>query len=193
MRQQLTAILLSFLFIFLFPIQALAQDETYILDPDHSYVAWHINHFGFSTQEGKWFANGTLTLNKEKPEESKVNVTIDVGKFITGIDALNKHLAGKVFFDVAKYPIATFVSNKVVRTGKDTGKVTGILTLHGVAKPITLNVKFNKEGISPINNKPTVGFSAEATLKRSDFGMDTLIPGLGNKVRLTIQVEATKR
>ena len=170
---------------------AFAMDK-YTVDDSHSYVGWQISHFGFSNPSGKWMATGTLELDKDKPAASKANITINVADIITGLPKLDEHLKGEDFFDTAKYPTATFVSDKVTMTGKDTAKVAGMLTLHGVTKPVTLNVKLNKAAVSPINHKMTAGFSATATLKRSDFGINAYLPGLGDEVKLTIEVEANK-
>jgi len=169
-----------------------AATETYTLDPLHSYVLWHINHFGFSNPAGKWFANGTLDLDQAKPQNSKVNVIIKISEMDTGIPELDKHLKSPLFFDADKYPTATFVSDKVTVTGKDTAKVHGMLTVHGVTKPVVLTVKLNKMGVNAITNKPTAGFSATTAIKRSDFGMNTLVPNLGDDVKIDIEVEAHK-
>src|SRR6185437_16449633 len=186
---------ISFLFItlsFFFTCIAYAAD-TYTIDPNHSYVLWHISHFDFSYPSGKWMVTeGTLSLDKDKTQNSKVNVLIHVNDMITGIPELDKHLKEPLFFDTEKYPQATFVSDKVMLTGKDSAKVHGILTVHGVSKPIILNVKLNKMGISPITNKETVGFTATTNLKRSDFGISTLLPGLGDEVQINIEAEAFK-
>jgi polyisoprenoid-binding protein YceI len=175
----------------LFAGPAFAAD-TYKIDPSHSYVLWHINHFGFSNPSGKWMAEGTLTLDEKNPQNSKVDVTINVANVITGIPELDDHLRKDVFFDVKKFPTATFVSNKVVVTGKDAAKVSGILTVHGVSKPITLIVKLNKVGVNPITEKKTAGFTASTTLKRSDYNISTLLPGLGDEVKINIEAEAYK-
>ena len=166
--------------------------ETLTLDPQHTYVLWHIKHFGFSTQAGKWYASGTLILDKDKPQNSKVNATIQVADMITGIPELDKHLKGKLFFDVEQFPTATFVSNKVVVTGKKTAKVHGILTVHGISKPVILDVILNKAGMNPINDKMTVGFTASTKIKRSNFAINTLIPGLADEVTIDIEAEAYK-
>ncbi len=177
----------------LFSSTVYAAPETYQLDPTHSYVLWHISHFDFSNPSGKWLVSkGTLILDKDKPQNSKVDVTIQVADMITGIPELDKHLQSAAFFDVAKFPLATFVSNKVTLSGRNQAKVEGILTVHGVSKPITLNVKLNKMGINPISNKEAVGFTASTTLKRSDFGISTLLPGLGDEVKIDIEAEAFK-
>ncbi len=184
-----TLLLASSLF---FVTSAQAAPETYTLDNTHSYVMWHISHFGFSNPAGKWMADGTLTLDEANPQNSKINVTINVDSMDTGIPKLETHLKSAEFFDVTKFPTATFVSDKVIVTGKDTAKVQGMLTVHGVTKPLTLNVKLNKLAISPITNKKTAGFTATATLKRSDYGMSAFLPGLSDTVKLDIEAEATK-
>lgn len=170
---------------------AYAADK-YILDDSHSFVGFQISHFGYSHPSGKWMAKGTLELDKDKPQDSKVNATINIAEIVTGIPKLDQHLKTAEFFDVDKYPTATFVSNKVVLTGKDTAKVMGDLTLHGVTKPVTLDVKLNKAEMSPLTNKMTAGFSATATVNRSAFGMNAYLPGLGDEVKLNIEVEAFK-
>lgn len=166
--------------------------EIFTIDPNHTAVLWHISHFGFSNPSGKWYANGQLVLDEATPQNSKVNVTIQVAEIITGIPELDKHLKGKQFFDVGQFPTATFVSEKVDLTGKETANVQGNLQIRGVTKPITLQVKLNKVGENPINNKKTVGFTANTVLKRSDFGITTLLPGLGDEVQIDIEIEAAK-
>ncbi len=176
---------------FIFSLTAQAA-ETYTIDSRHSYVLWHISHFGFSNPSGKWFVQGTIVLDKDKPQDSKVNVTISIADMVTGDEELNTHLKDKSFFDVAQFPTATFVSDKVVVTGKDTAKVHGILTLHGVSKPIVLQVKLNKAGQNPVNDKMAVGFTANTKLKRSDFGISAFLPGLSDEVKIEIEAEAYK-
>lgn len=172
------------------PLQAEAINLE--LDPQHSYLIWHIEHLGFSSQSGKWYVNGTLSLDKDKPENSKVNVTVKIAGLVTGIPELDKHLMSPLFFDVAKFPTATFDSDKVEVLSKTKAKVSGTLTLHGVSKPVILDVTFNKAGKNPITNKDTVGFSASTNIKRSDFGIKTLIPEIGDEVKIDIGAEAFK-
>lgn len=167
-----------------------AAPKTYTLDSKHTYVLWSIEHLGFSTQYGKWYAKGTLVLDQEHPNQSKVDVTIDVADMATGITELDEHLKSKLFFDTQQFPQATFVSNKVIPIGKDKATVDGTLTLRGVSKPVVLNVKLNKEGINPISNRESVGLSATTTIKRSDFGMNAFLPALGDTVTIKIGAEA---
>lgn len=180
-----------FSILFLFSNGIFAAD-TYTLDPMHTYVLWHINHFGFSNPSGKWLAEGTLVLDEEKPQNSKVNVNIQTANFITGIPELDKHLKGPLFFDVARFPTATFVSNQIEVKDKKTALVHGILTVHGVSKPVTLDVTLNKMAMNPVSNKMSAGFSAITKIKRSDFGITTALPGLGDDVTLNIEAEANK-
>lgn len=164
--------------------------ETYALDTNHTNIVWSINHFGFSNPSGKFTkVEGQLVLDEANPANSKVSMTLSPANILTGIDKLDEHLKSKDFFDVEQFPNATFVSTKVALTGKDTAKVTGTLTLHGISKPVTLDVKLNKIGVNMFNKK-TAGFSAFTTIKRSDFGINTYLPALGDDVKISIESEA---
>lgn len=167
-----------------------AHADTYKLDASHTAVTWHVNHFGFSNPSGKFMnIDGTLVLDEANPAASHLSLTVPVDKLDTGVEKLDEHLKTKDFFDVATYPTATYVSTKVDVTGKDTAIVHGNLTLHGVTKPLDLKVKLNKIGENMMKKK-TAGFSATATLKRSDFGISTYVPMLGDDVLLDIESEA---
>ena len=165
--------------------------EIYKLDPNHANVFWHADHFGFSKPSGKFSdVAGTLVLDEAKPENSTVNVTIKTGSLVTGIPKFDAHLKSKDFFDVEKFPEMTFVSNKVVMTGKDKAKVTGALTIHGVTKPATLDVKLNKLAVHPMSKEKAAGFSATTVIKRSDFGINYALPDVVDQVEITIEAEA---
>jgi polyisoprenoid-binding protein YceI len=181
-----------FVILFLSANCILAADN-YTLDPKHTYVLWHIDHFGFSHPSGKWQAEGNLVLDDSNPQNSKVSATIHTATITTGVPDLDEHLKSPLFFDVTKFPTASFVSDKVMLTGKTTARVHGTLTLHGISKPLTLEVKLNKMGPNPITDKMSVGFTASTMIERSDFGINTLLPGLGDDVRLDIEAEASKQ
>ncbi len=164
--------------------------ETYKLDPSHTAITWHVNHFGFSTPSGKFMnVDGQVTLDEANPASSSVNVTINVADINSGVAKLDEHLKTPDFFDVAKFPTASFISKKVELTGKDTAKVEGDLTLRGVTKPVILDVKLNQIGENMMKLK-TAGFTASTTIKRSDFGMSTYVPNLGDEVKIDIESEA---
>lgn len=164
--------------------------ETYKLDASHTAITWHVNHFGFSTPSGKFMSvDGEVTLDEANPAASSVKVTVDVSGINSGVAKLDEHLKAPDFFDVAKFPTATFVSKKVELTGKDTAKVEGDLTMRGVTKPVVLDVKLNKIGENMFKLK-TAGFTASTTIKRSEFGMTTYVPNLGDDVKIDIESEA---
>lgn len=169
---------------------AFAETQTYTIDSSHTAVVWDIDHFGFSKPSGKFMdITGSIELDQQNPSLSKVEVIIPVDKVNTGVEKLDEHLKGADFFDVAQFPNATFVSTKVEKISEKALKVTGDLTLHGVTKEVVLDVNINKIGEN-IFKKQTAGFSATATIKRSDFGITTYLPGLGDEVSLQIQSEA---
>lgn len=171
--------------------QAQAAAVTYTLDPYHTNLTWQANHFGFSNPSGKFATvTGTVTLDEAAPQNSVVNVTVNTGSVMTGIDLFNEHLRAENFFNSEKFPTATFVSKKVEVVSADTAKVEGDLTLLGITKPVTLDVKLNKIGENPINKLKTAGFSATGTVKRSEFGMAYALPGVSDDVKLMIEAEA---
>ncbi len=164
--------------------------DTYKLEPTHTSVTFQWTHFGFSHPSGKFMnAVGSVTLDQAAPAKSSVEVSFAIAGVNTGVPLLDKEFQEAGWFDAAKYPNATFKSTKVEVTGKDTAKVTGDLTIHGVTKPITLDVKLNQTG--PEMGKPTVGFTATGTLNRSDFGLGQYVSaGVSDKIDLAIEAEA---
>lgn len=164
--------------------------EKYTIDPQHTFVLFHINHLSFSNQSGKWYAQGTLLLDESNIENSKVNVSINVAKVITGIPELDKHLKGKEFFNVKKHALAKFVSNKITSNFSDKFEIEGILTLNGIARPVTLKAIKNKVDINPISLLKTAGFSATTTINRSDFNIKAYLPDISDEVQLEIELEA---
>lgn len=178
---------------FAFNQASFAEVEKYQIEPNHSHVNWTANHFGFSNQTGKFSdVAGEINFDEKKPQNSSVDVTIKIASLTTGLPKFDGHLKSADFFNEKEFPTAKFVSKKVKVTGKNTAKVEGELTLHGVTKPVTLNAKFNKSDVSVITQKPTVGFSATATIKRSEFGINYAVPAVSDNVELVIEVEANK-
>lgn len=171
------------------PLSARAAD-TYTLDPAHTTVIWQANHFGFSNPHGLFsMIEGTVTLDETAPEKSHVNVTVNTGNLFAGNPKFEDHLKSKDFFNVGEFPTATFKSTKVEKTGDNTAKVTGNLTMLGITKPLTLDVTLNKKGEHFMTKAPTVGFSATGVIKRSEWGMNFGIPGVSDEVPITIEAE----
>lgn len=164
---------------------------TYTLDPNHTAVTFQYTHFGFSHPTGKFMsAKGAVTLDNDAPANSHVEVTIDINAINTGVAALDTHLKSPDFFDAAKFPTATFNSTKVEQISDTEAKVTGDLTIHGVTKPVTLDVKLNQQGANPFSKKPEAGFTATTSILRSDFGITTLVPMVSDQIDLYIEAEA---
>ena len=163
------------------------QAGTYAVDPNHTQVGWRVSHMGFSNYAGG-FSNvsGSLDLQPKEPAASKLSLRIPVGSVTTTSDKLTGELKSEQWLDAGKYPEMTFVSTKVAPEGKDKAKVTGDLTLHGVTKPVTLDVSLVGAGVNPLSKKVTVGFEATGTLKRSEFGVKTYVPLIGDDLHLTI-------
>ena len=142
---------------------------------------------GFTTWYGE-FANvsGALKLDPKAPEKSAVDIHIPTNTVSTNNAKLDGELKSDQWLDAAQYPDIAFKSVKVVATGKETAKLIGDLTLHGVTRPVTLAVKFNDAGVNPLDKKYTVGFNATGSIKRSDFGVKTYLPLIGDEVGLII-------
>ena len=170
-----------------------AEAVKYQIEPNHAYVSWFANHFGFSNQSGKFSdVSGEIVFDEAKPANSSVDVTIKIASLVTGLTKFDQHLKSADFFDAEKFPTAKFVSKKIKVTGKDKAKIEGDLTMHGVTKTVTLDAKMNKSGVSVVTQKPTIGFSATAEINRSEFGLEYAIPGVADKVKLIIEVEANR-
>jgi polyisoprenoid-binding protein YceI len=171
------------------PLAAHAADS-YQFDPMHTNVVFHANHFGFSNPSGRFgIKDGKLVLDEQNPAKSSVDVVVDAAGVATGIDLFNQHINEKIL-DADKFPTAEFKSTKVEQTSARTAKVTGNLTLHGVTKPVTLDVILNKEGDHPFMHKKAVGFTASAVIKRSDFGMTAMVGPVSDDVKIDIEAEA---
>jgi polyisoprenoid-binding protein YceI len=161
---------------------------TYTIEADYTQAVFRWNHLGFSNPAAQFSqGQGTLEFDPANPTRASVNVTIPLSSLSTGVPALDEHLRSEDFFEVAKFPTATFRSTKVEPgAGKDRLKVTGELNLHGVTKPVTLDVIVLKVGSNPRTQLPTVGFEATTTLKRSDFGLGAFVPQVSDEIRLQL-------
>jgi polyisoprenoid-binding protein YceI len=112
---------------------------------------------------------------------------------MTGVPDLDEHLKSGDFFDVARYPTATFASTRVEKTmAADRLKVTGNLTIRDVTRPVVLDVKLLKSGSNPSTQVATIGFNATATLKRSEFGLGKFVPQVGDQIRLQVTCQGAE-
>ncbi len=175
---------------------ARAEKETFVLDKAHTQIGFKVRHF--VTKVGGHFAKfeGTITLDRAKPEESSVDLKIEATSIDTGNPTRDKHLNSPDFFDTAKFPEITFKSTKIAAKGKDTWDVTGDLTMRGVTKPVTLTVVSNGFANDGRGGQKA-GFDVAGKLNRKDFGVswNAVVDQnvmLSDDVDLEITVEANK-
>lgn len=166
---------------------------TYVVDPGHSALMFRYSHLGLSSTYAriKTF-NATLKFDAEKPENSKIDVTLSPGSVDSGYEAMDAKFISDELFDTAKYPTARFTSTKVEKLSGSTGKVHGELTLRGITKPVVLDVTLNGALVNSYSKQPTLGFSGKATVKRSDFGMGAGVPMVSDEVDIIIEAEFGK-
>lgn len=172
--------------------------DTYVIDKNHSDASFQVRHM-MSRVRGQFndYA-GSITVDPAKPEGASVEFTLKAASIDTANDSRDKDLRSANFFDVEKFPEITFKSTKVKAAGKDKYDVTGTLTIHGVAKEVTLPVQFLGFGKDPWGNEKA-GFAIDTTLNRKEFGIvwnKTLDSGgvlLGDEVWVSINLEAGKK
>lgn len=167
--------------------------DTYKLDPNHTHATFSFQHLGFSTFRGKIPAqSGTVVLDRAQ-KSGTVEVQFEPKAVTTGVRQFDEHLRGKDFFEVEKFPDATFKSTKIAFKGENPATITGDLTIKGITKPVTLEVTGFKCGPHPMLKAPACGGNASAKIKRSDFGMSYALPAVPDEITLEIEVEgATK-
>jgi polyisoprenoid-binding protein YceI len=175
------------------PNPADVKAGSFAVDPAHTKVTWSINHFGFSTYVGQFSqVAGTLKLDPKALSAASLEATLQTASVGTFNTALDNHLKSPDFLDVAKFPTATFKATSVKATGDRTADITGDLTLHGVTRPVVMQATFNRGGRNPANPTYRLGFSGKTTIKRSDWGIKTYAPALGDEVTLQIDAEFTQ-
>ena len=175
-------------------VAAPAFATTYTLDPGHTQIVFSWNHFGFSNPTAQFgVIEGTLDYDAADPTKSSVKVAIDIDSVNSNVEKLDAHIANPDFFDAAKYPKATFTSTRVEKGATpDTLKVTGDLDLHGVKKPVVLDVTINKVGEHGMTKAQAAGFDATATIKRSDWGISKFVPAVSDDIKIRITTEAVE-
>jgi polyisoprenoid-binding protein YceI len=174
---------------------ALAQTSTWNIDPAHSSVDFVVKHMALSNVRGH-FGNlkGAITLNEADIAKSSVTVTIDVTTVDTGMSMRDNDLKGPNYFDVAQFPTATFTSTSVSGSAGHL-TVAGNLTLHGITRPITLDVNGPAGPVNGMGGKQHEGYSATATLNRKDFGVGAKTPDgmVSDQILLTIDLDVAKQ
>jgi polyisoprenoid-binding protein YceI len=165
---------------------AIVQAGTYKVDPDHTQVVWSVDHMRFSRLYGMVGGmSGTLSLDPTRPSAAELQVDIQLSGLTVTSTEFATHLQTADFFDVTKFPKARFVSRTIAVRGEE-ATITGDLTLRGMTQSVVLNARFYGAGTNPMNQAQTVGFSARAKVKRSDFGLGYGAPIVSDTVDLEI-------
>jgi polyisoprenoid-binding protein YceI len=178
----------------LFTGAAIAQPETYVVDPAHTYPSFEADHRGgMSIWRGKVKgSSGTIVLDRAA-RTGNVNITMDMATIDFGHEGLNSHAKAADILDVMKFPMAQYTGT-VVFSGDVPSAVDGSLTLHGVTKPVMLNINSFLCRTNATSKEETCGADVAASFNRDDFGVDIgKAAGFRMAVKLAIQVEAAKR
>lgn len=165
--------------------------EKYVFDKAHTNIQFEWSHFGFSTTSAEFEEfEGVVMLNEDHIPSSEVSVTIDVASVDSGFDTFNEHLTDKAeWFNVSKFPEATFESTNIEKVGDNRYEVTGDLTLKGVTRQVTLDTMINKLAQHPMTNARTIGFDATTTISRSAFNLGKYAPAVSDEVKIEISSE----
>lgn len=172
---------------------ARAEPVQYTIDPGHLTVAFKVHHVGYFNMIGLFAAgSGAFSFDEDTAELSDLKVVIKTSSVFTGHKKRDAHLRSADFLNASEFPEMVFVGKTTENTGEKTGKVHGELTLLGMTRPLTLDVRLNKAADHPIYKRWTLGIDAVGALKRSDFGMAYAVKNgwIGDDIELMIGFEA---
>lgn len=173
----------------------------YQLDRSHADLTFRVNHIGFSMYTGRFSDfDATLQFDPANPEAMRLEASVNVASLVLPAppEGFVAEMLGPQWFDTAQFPTMMFRSTSVELTSANTARVTGDLMLHGVTKPVALDVTFNGGYAGhPMDPNGRIGFSARGSLRRSEFGMGYGVPppgstmGVGEDVEIVIETEFT--
>lgn len=173
---------------------ALAATEEYVFDKSHTDIRFMVDHFGYSTITGDFHEfDGRLLLDEDNLANSSIEVTIDLRSLDSGWEDRDEHFKSGDFLEVSEYPQATFTSTSITANGEDRYEVDGELTMHGITRPVTLDVEVNRIGTHPATEAKTIGFDATTTIKRSEFDAGMYAPAVSDEVRIHITSEMPRK
>ena len=175
------------------------EQQPWTFDLAHSSINFTVRHMVVSKVRGRFTRwDGTLLMDENEPAGAVVDVRIEAGSVDTGVEQRDAHLRSADFFDAERFPVLLFHGTRIEKAGDGTYTLTGDLTLHGVTRPVSLDVEFAGSAKDPWGGV-RAGFSARTTLDRKDFGLtynQLLETGgvlVGEKVEIGIEVEAVKQ
>lgn len=175
--------------------------EAYTFDKNHSRITFGWNHVGMSNQYARFGSfDGDIVYDAEKPENSKVSITIDPASIDSAVKIFDEHLKGEGFFDVAKHPKITFTSTEVRKTGARNFQITGNLTIKGKTRPVVLDATLNYAGEHPLApyvkalaGANWLGWSAHTRVRRSEFDLGQYAPLTSDTVDISIETELRQK
>jgi len=146
--------------------------NTWKSDKPHSQLGFTVTHLGIADVSGT-FNDFDVTVNSSKPDfsDATFELNANIASIDTRVDARNNHLKSADFFDAEKYPVMSFKSTSIKKSGKDEYKLTGDLNLHGITKQVTMDLRYKGTIENPMSKKQTAGFQVTGTIKRSDFNL----------------------
>ena len=151
--------------------------NTWKSDKPHSQLGFTVTHLGIADVSGT-FNDFDVTVNSSKPDfsDATFELNANIASIDTRVDARNNHLKSADFFDAEKYPVMSFKSTSIKKSGKDEYKLTGDLNLHGITKQVTMDLRYKGTIENPMSKKQTAGFQVTGTIKRSDFNLGNGFP-----------------
>ncbi|CAB3947665.1 Protein YceI [Achromobacter insolitus] len=179
----------TFLALSTLPTHAAPVD--YQIDPEHTEIVVTWSHLGYSNPTAHaGGVTGVLSYDAAQPAKSSVTLSVPVPRLTSHVPKLDEMLQGTDFFQATKYPDIQFKSTSVADQGDGNLRISGILRIKNIEKPVVLQARKNRQGMHPMAQRPAIGFDATTVLKRSDFGVDAFAPDVSDEVRLRITVEA---
>jgi|KBSMisStaDraftv2_1062788.scaffolds.fasta_scaffold04506_7 polyisoprenoid-binding protein YceI len=173
-------------------LPAAAQD-VYVGDPAHTMASFATGHLGISWVHGRFNKTTTAKVIIDRAaRKGTIDVLIDATSVDTGHEARDKHVRSADYLDVEKFPTIAFKSSNLKFTGDDLSSADGELTMMGVTRPVTLNVALFRCIPHPVNKKEMCGAEASTAIKRSEWGIKRGATGIGDDVKISIQIEAYK-
>ena len=167
--------------------------EVYVGDLAHTYAYFETGHLAISWVHGRFNKTSAARVVLDRAARTgSIDVVIDTASVDTGHDARDKHVKSADYLNVEKFPTLSFKSNALRFAGDDLVGADGELTLTGVTRPVSLNVTSFRCIAHPVNKKDMCGAAASAALKRSEWGIKRGAAGIGDDVKISIQIEAYK-
>jgi len=173
------------------PAPQASYSGTYSIDAVHSAVIFRVKHMDTSWSYGRFNTfSGTIEVDEKNPEKCSVSFSIEMDSLDTNNKKRDTGLKSQEFFDAVQFPTSSFASKTVKKTADKKYSVTGDLELHGVTKPVTLDLE--NTGFSDSKMGVRAGYLATFTIQRSDFGLTAMTGAIGEAVEITVSLEATQ-